>query len=86
MKLRRDVSGEELAKRLGRLGYRVTRQTGSHLRSTCDLQRQHHLTIPAHTSLREENIDVLDGVFVPVPHMRGDEPVKVRNAPRRSVD
>ena len=34
MKLPRDVSGVDLAKRLGRLGYEVTRQTGSHLRLT----------------------------------------------------
>jgi hypothetical protein len=29
MKLPRDVSGADLAKRLGRLGYELTRQTGS---------------------------------------------------------
>jgi predicted RNA binding protein YcfA (HicA-like mRNA interferase family) len=31
MKLPRDVSGADLAKRLGRLGYEITRQTGSHM-------------------------------------------------------
>ena len=34
MRLPRDISGSELAKRLSRLGYAVTRQTGSHLRLT----------------------------------------------------
>ena len=34
MRLPRDVSGDDLAKALGHLGYRVTRQTGSHLRLT----------------------------------------------------
>ncbi len=34
MKTPRDITGAELAKKLGKLGYEVTRQTGSHLRVT----------------------------------------------------
>ena len=34
MKLPRDLSGEQLAHALARLGYQVTRQTGAHLRLT----------------------------------------------------
>ena len=52
MKLPRDVSGAKLAKSLAVLGYRVTRQTGSHLRLTCDQPAQHHVTIPNHDELR----------------------------------
>jgi predicted RNA binding protein YcfA (HicA-like mRNA interferase family) len=52
MKLPRDVSGNDLARALFRVGYRVTRQTGSHIRLTSDLLDQHHVTIPAHPSLR----------------------------------
>ncbi len=52
MRLPRDVSGAELAKRLERLGYRVTRQTGSHMRLTLSDPPEHHLTIPAHEALR----------------------------------
>ena len=52
MKLPRDVSGADLAKRLGRLGYEVTRQTGSHLRLTATERGQHHVTIPNHDPLR----------------------------------
>jgi len=52
MKLPRDVSGNDLARALSRVGYRVTRQTGSHLRLTHDVLDQHHVTIPAHQSLR----------------------------------
>ena len=52
MKLPRDVSGVDLAKRLGRLGYEVTRQTGSHLRLTTRERGQHHVTIPNHDPLR----------------------------------
>ena len=47
MKLPRDLSGETLARRFERLGYRVTRQTGSHLRLSLE-NGEHHLTIPAH--------------------------------------
>lgn len=52
MKLPRDLAGAELAKALGRVGYRVVRQSGSHLRLTTDLPTPHHLTIPAHSSLK----------------------------------
>ena len=52
MKLPRDLSGLELAKALSGVGYRVTRQTGSHLRLTNDGPPQHHVTIPAHDPLK----------------------------------
>lgn len=52
MKLPRDLTGHELARSLVRLGYQVTRQTGSHIRLvTCD-NGEHHLTIPAHNPLK----------------------------------
>ena len=52
MKLPRDLSGRDLAKQLRRLGYRITRETGSHLRLTTTEHGQHHLTIPDHDHLR----------------------------------
>jgi len=52
MKLPRDLSGAELAKALARIGYRVSRQTGSHIRLTTDSPTQHHVTIPAHDPLK----------------------------------
>jgi predicted RNA binding protein YcfA (HicA-like mRNA interferase family) len=52
MRLPRDVSGTDLAKALGRVGYHVVRQTGSHLRLTRDGSTQHHITIPAHDPLK----------------------------------
>jgi predicted RNA binding protein YcfA (HicA-like mRNA interferase family) len=52
MKLPRDLSGSDLVKALGRLGYRVTRQTGSHIRLSTDLPTPHHLTVPAHDPLK----------------------------------
>ncbi|MEJ2637648.1 MAG: type II toxin-antitoxin system HicA family toxin [Calditrichia bacterium] len=52
MKLPRDISGKELAKRLEKYGYRITRQTGSHLRLTQSSPKMHHITIPNHPSLK----------------------------------
>ena len=52
MRLPRDLSGTELADLLKRYGYRVTRQTGSHLRLTTDQGGEHHVTIPRHNPLR----------------------------------
>jgi predicted RNA binding protein YcfA (HicA-like mRNA interferase family) len=52
MKLPRDVAGAELATALARVGYRVSRQTGSHIRLTTDVPTQHHITIPAHDPLK----------------------------------
>lgn len=53
MKLPRDLSGTELAGRLRRYGYEVTRQTGSHIRLTSTLQgSEHHISIPSHKELR----------------------------------
>jgi predicted RNA binding protein YcfA (HicA-like mRNA interferase family) len=52
MKLPRDVSGADLGKRLGRLGYEVTRQTGSHVRLSISEPKQHHVTIPNHDPLK----------------------------------
>jgi predicted RNA binding protein YcfA (HicA-like mRNA interferase family) len=52
MKLPRDLSGADLVKALGRLGYRVTRQTGGHVRLSTDAPTTHHITIPAHDPLK----------------------------------
>ncbi len=50
-KLPRDLSGADLAAALTRLGYAVTRQTGSHLRLTTAESGEHHVTIPAHKAI-----------------------------------
>jgi len=52
VRLPRDLSGRRLARSLGALGYEITRQTGSHLRLTTTEHGEHHVTIPAHASLR----------------------------------
>lgn len=52
MKLPRDLSGPDLVKALGQLGYRATRQSGSHIRLSTEKPEPHHLTIPAHDPLK----------------------------------
>jgi predicted RNA binding protein YcfA (HicA-like mRNA interferase family) len=52
MRLPRDLTGADLIARLGRIGYRSTRQTGSHVRLSCDVPVTHHVTVPLHDPLR----------------------------------
>ncbi|MBC7542876.1 MAG: type II toxin-antitoxin system HicA family toxin [Candidatus Sericytochromatia bacterium] len=52
MRLPRDLSGQDLIQALNRLGYRQSRQTGSHVRLSTDSQGEHHVTIPNHDPLR----------------------------------
>ena len=60
MKLPRDISGPELARALKKLGYEITRQTGSHLRLTTNERGQHHVTIPNHDPIR---VGTLSGIL-----------------------
>ena len=63
MRLPRDLSGLELSKELRSLGYAVTRQTGSHIRMTTQLNGEHHLTVPAHDPLKVGTLRaILDSV------------------------
>jgi predicted RNA binding protein YcfA (HicA-like mRNA interferase family) len=52
MRLPRDISGLDLAKKLEIYDYRITRQTGSHLRLSTQQKGEHHITIPNHKDLR----------------------------------
>jgi predicted RNA binding protein YcfA (HicA-like mRNA interferase family) len=61
VKLPRDLSGEQLAKHLGRVGYQVTRQSGSHIRLTIDKPVQQHITIPAHDNLKIGTLSAILG-------------------------
>jgi predicted RNA binding protein YcfA (HicA-like mRNA interferase family) len=63
MKLSRDLAGNDLAVALRVLGYRVTRQTGSHLRLTTGERGEHHVTIPRHGALR---VGTLAGILADV--------------------
>lgn len=52
MRLPRDLTGAQLIRALSKIGYEPTRQTGSHVRLTCQTPAQHHVTIPLHDPLR----------------------------------
>lgn len=52
MRLPRDLTGAQLVRALGRMSYVPTRQTGRHVRLTCESSAQHHVTVPLHDPLR----------------------------------
>jgi predicted RNA binding protein YcfA (HicA-like mRNA interferase family) len=54
MKLPRNLSGVRLTHVVGRLGYQVTLQTGSHLWLTTSKPSDHRITVPNHDSLRNK--------------------------------
>jgi predicted RNA binding protein YcfA (HicA-like mRNA interferase family) len=60
VRIPRDLTGDDLAKRLAPLGYQITRQAGSHMRLTTQQPSEHHLTIPRHNPLR---VGTLGGIL-----------------------
>ncbi|MGF1449774.1 MAG: hypothetical protein ACFB20_10200 [Opitutales bacterium] len=56
MKLPRDLSGAKRVRRLCVLDYPVTRQRGSHVRSTTERNGRHHEVIPLHDSLKPDTL------------------------------
>ena len=52
MRLPRDLTGAQMMRALTKLGYSPTRQTGSHVRLTCESPVQHHVTVPMHDPFR----------------------------------
>jgi predicted RNA binding protein YcfA (HicA-like mRNA interferase family) len=59
LKLPRDLGCEELLKALTKLGYEVSRQTGSHVRLTTKQKGEHHITIPQHSSLKPGTLNAI---------------------------
>jgi predicted RNA binding protein YcfA (HicA-like mRNA interferase family) len=59
-RLPRDLTGESLVRALSKLGYAVTRQTGSHMRLTTAERGEHHVTVPRHDPLR---VGTLGGIL-----------------------
>jgi predicted RNA binding protein YcfA (HicA-like mRNA interferase family) len=63
MQVPRDLSGDDLVKLLGRFGYQITRQKGSHIRLTTPNNGEHHLTIPRHDPIKLGTLTgILDSV------------------------
>ena len=61
MKLPRDLSGTEVARRLARhYGYRVTRSRGSHMTVTLTAEgNEHQVTVPRHRDVRIGTLDAI---------------------------
>jgi predicted RNA binding protein YcfA (HicA-like mRNA interferase family) len=59
VKLPRDLSGQELAKALGSLGYGPVRQRGSHMTLTTQRNGEHSITIPLHDSLKPGTLNAI---------------------------
>ena len=68
MRLPRDLTGAQLVRALAKMGYHATRQTGSHVRLTCQVPAQHHITVPLHDPLR---IGTLASMLSDVAHAHG---------------
>lgn len=60
MRIPRDLTGKELIKALSKLGYKVTTQSGSHIRLTTSRNGTHHITIPDH---RPVKVGTLSGIL-----------------------
>ena len=52
MRLPRDLTGAQFVRDLGKMDCKAIRQTGSHVRLTCESPAQHHVTVPLHDPLR----------------------------------
>jgi predicted RNA binding protein YcfA (HicA-like mRNA interferase family) len=59
-KLPRNINGTQLVKALQLLGYQVTRQNGSHIRVTTQLNGENHEVIPNHSPIK---IGTLSSIF-----------------------
>jgi len=60
VKVPRDLKPHDLVRALSRLGYFLTRQTGSHMRLTTTVGGEHHITVPRHRTLR---VGTLSGIL-----------------------
>jgi predicted RNA binding protein YcfA (HicA-like mRNA interferase family) len=67
MKTPRGVSADRLIRALERIGYRIIRQKGSHVRLRHDGPPVHLITIPQHNQLK---VGTLHGILAEVAQMR----------------
>ena len=52
MRLPHDLNSKDLINGASKMGYVVTRQTGSHIRLTTQQKGQHHITVPNHNPIK----------------------------------
>lgn len=73
MRVPRDLTGQELIRRLEKLGYAPTRQAGSHVRLTTQVRGEHHVTVPNHDPLRIGTLAAILGAVAALGGMTRDE-------------
>ena len=76
MRLPRNISGLHLAQLLSIYGYKITRQSGSHIRLTTHQAGEHHITIPDHKELRVGTLHAIINDIADHFSMNRDELVK----------
>ena len=69
MRIPRDLDGPDLVKALRSLGYVCTRQKGSHIRITTELNGQHHEVIPNHFPIAVGTLRTIFKSVARHPHM-----------------
>ncbi|MBS1568295.1 MAG: type II toxin-antitoxin system HicA family toxin [Bacteroidetes bacterium] len=77
MKLPRGLTGKHLIAALGKLGYTVTRQSGSHIRLTTELHGTHHVTIPDHRPLKVGTLSAILRDVAAHHHLERDELIRL---------
>lgn len=73
MRIPRDLTGKELIKALGKLGYEISRQSGSHIRLTTLQNGTHHVTIPDHRPIKIGTLAAILGDIAVHHQMTRDE-------------
>jgi len=72
MKLPRDLSAGDFIRLSTKLGYQVSRQSGSHIRLTTTQNGTHHITIPNHKPIK---IGTLSAIITEIAdHFKMDKP------------
>ena len=67
MKIPRDISSDNIIQSLKKYDYKVTRQTGSHIRLTSILKgKEHNITIPRHKDLKVKSKTVISAGYLTI--------------------
>ena len=81
MKIPRDIGSDNIIQLLKKYGYKITRQTGSHIRLTSNLKgTEHHITIPSHKDLKIGTINsILNDISR---YLEIDKEILIKNLPK----
>jgi len=81
MKIPRDISSDNVIQLLKKYDYKITRQTGSHIRLTSKLKGvEHHITIPRHKDLKVGTINsILNDISR---YLEIDKEILIKNLPK----